>query len=186
MVNLLDNGGLELQNNLAKGYLLGSVRKEPKGFGANLRSRREAAGLQSNELAARLRVKPPVISKWELTSIMPESPTLLRLAKALNCSVDELLIGVDAEYDKLLANRDLTRQTGDQKSALPPRTGGAHDSTAATRVFELEQENGKLRTALEKVSDVASQLIQIAKVGIEGDRAAEARPGGRRRDRKTG
>lgn len=54
----------------------------------------------------KLGVAPPVLSAWENDrGGMPETPTLLRLAKALGCSVEELLAGVDAEYDLVATAR---------------------------------------------------------------------------------
>jgi hypothetical protein len=37
--------------------------------------------------------------KWEHGTSRPEAATLIKVAKALGCSVDQLLLGVDDEYD---------------------------------------------------------------------------------------
>lgn len=66
---------------------------------------RKAANLSARELAKRVGVTPPVMSKWETQKGLPEGPTLLKLAKALGVSVDELLAGVDPEYDLVREDR---------------------------------------------------------------------------------
>lgn len=61
-------------------------------FGQNLQRLRERAGF--------------IVSKLENDQQgLPEGPTLIRLAKVLKCSVDELLEGVDADYQTMLIER---------------------------------------------------------------------------------
>jgi len=74
-------------------------------FGENLRRIRKEAKLSARDLAARVGVSPPVMSKWETQKGLPEGPTLLKLAKALGVSIDELLAGVDPEYDLVREDR---------------------------------------------------------------------------------
>jgi transcriptional regulator with XRE-family HTH domain len=76
-----------------------------KTFGENLRRLRKAAGLSARELARRVGVTPPVMSKWETQKGLPEGPTLLKLAKALGVAIDELLAGVDPDYDLVREER---------------------------------------------------------------------------------
>lgn len=185
MGNILTGNGLEVSKYFGPRYLLGSVRKDHRGFGANLVARRAAAEMQSNELAKAVHVKPPTMSKWESARRPPATRTLLKLATALNCSIDDLLLGVDPAYDRVIATRDLIRQSTDQPSGFPTRTGD-HDEPAAARVFELERENEALKIALDKVQDVASDLLQIAKVGAASRRAAAQRSRRGGGDRKTG
>lgn len=83
-------------------------------FGENVRRLREAASLKGIELAARVGVTPPVISAWEKNrSGLPETPTLLKLAKALAVSVDDLLAGIDPEYDTVREERAARTPVGD-------------------------------------------------------------------------
>lgn len=73
-------------------------------FGENLKRLREGAELSGVELAARLDVGASQVSKWETGRTgLPEGPTLLKLAKVLRCLIDDLLDGIDAEYDRLRA-----------------------------------------------------------------------------------
>ena len=72
-------------------------------FGSNIRRLRSAAGVRTQrELADRLGVPQPQVSDWENDRYtVLETGTLLRLAKALQCSVDHLLTGVDPDYDRV-------------------------------------------------------------------------------------
>lgn len=56
-----------------------------------LKKAREASGLSQSELAARVRVQPPVISHFETGKRSPSLISLRRIADALDVSVDYLL-----------------------------------------------------------------------------------------------
>ena len=62
-------------------------------LGRNIKRLRTVAGLQTQKAFAELlRVPQPQVSDWENDrSPVPEVPNLIKLAKALDCSVDELL-----------------------------------------------------------------------------------------------
>lgn len=86
---------LRAKNNCGAGYPVGLLPT----FGENLTRLRKRAGLKNKELAGKVSVKPPTVSAWERDrGGLPETPTLFKLAKALDCSIEELLAGVDAEY----------------------------------------------------------------------------------------
>jgi transcriptional regulator with XRE-family HTH domain len=68
--------------------------------GANIRRLRERAGLTQVALADRLDVTQPSVWKWEHDrSGLPEAATLFKLAKALDCTVEDILAGIDREYE---------------------------------------------------------------------------------------
>ena len=71
--------------------------------GRNNKRLRSAAGIQTQkELAHLLRVPQPQVSDWENDRYaVVETPTLLKIAKGLRCSVDQLLAGVDPDYDRV-------------------------------------------------------------------------------------
>lgn len=82
---------------------------------------------------------------------------------------------------------DLIRQIEESDSTLP--SGGFVDVTAAARIFELEQTNARLRATLEKVTDVASDLLQIAaehSTSTEAGVSNRPKPGARRGAGKAG
>jgi len=57
--------------------------------------------MRAGQLAKKIGVAPSVVSAWENDKRgLPETPTLFKLAKALNCSIGDLLRGVDEEYDR--------------------------------------------------------------------------------------
>lgn len=70
-------------------------------FGDNLKRLRLKANLNQSELSRAADYDNTAISKYEsgLIAGLPEGPSLIRLAKALRCSVEELLAGVDPDYD---------------------------------------------------------------------------------------
>lgn len=80
--------------------------------GENIRRLRDrkAADESQGEFAARVGVTQSQLSDWEHSRYLPDTASLLKLAKALDCTIDEILDGVDAEYDAIRAKRDLIRQ----------------------------------------------------------------------------
>ena len=55
-----------------------------------IRKFREAAGLTMTELAGKLGVSVPTVSRWESGEDSPAAPRLPLLADALGCSIDQL------------------------------------------------------------------------------------------------
>ncbi|MDE2904691.1 MAG: LexA family transcriptional regulator [Acidobacteriota bacterium] len=85
------------------------VQSRVLSLGRNIKRLRTVAGLQTQKaFAERLGVPQPQVSDWENDrSPVPEVPNLLKLAKALGCSVDELLAGVDPDYDRIRDGFDI-------------------------------------------------------------------------------
>ncbi len=72
--------------------------------GQNLRRMREAAGRDQKVIAAEMGVPQSQLSNWENDRYQTlDTRTLLRLAKAYNATVEDLLAGVDDEYEQLKA-----------------------------------------------------------------------------------
>lgn len=128
----------------------------PAAFGRNVR-RYRGKDTSATELASRLGVGKSLISGWEHgTKGLPQAPTLLRLAKALGVTVDDLLVGVDEDYDRLRS--DLVRQGGTD-TVSPSTEGGANGPTQAqARVLET-----RLSDVLSEVREAAIRLAAIAK-----------------------
>ena len=85
-------------------------------LGQNIRRLRWEAGIQTQKaLAELLGVPQPQVSDWENDrySVL-ETLTLVKIAKGLRCSVDQLLVGVDPDYDRV-------RETGGVVSVEPAR-----------------------------------------------------------------
>ena len=73
-------------------------------LGQNLKRLRWNAGFQTQKaLADLLGVPQPRVSDWENDRYaVLETKTLVRIAKGLRCSIDQLLAGVDPDYDRIL------------------------------------------------------------------------------------
>ena len=62
-------------------------------IGKFISERRKALGLTQLQLAEKLYISDKAVSKWETGKSMPDVSIMLELSKALNISVQELLIG---------------------------------------------------------------------------------------------
>lgn len=72
--------------------------------GENIKRIREEKRLTQVAVAEVIGVKPTQISNWENDRYgIPDTSSLLKLAKALGCTVDDLLAGIDPEYDDTVA-----------------------------------------------------------------------------------
>lgn len=108
---------------------------------------------------------------------------LLRIAKAINCTVDELLEGIDADYDAV--RRDLIRQYGIAGSTLSHERGSdvpASGKSDSDRVEQLEQALADTR----EIAHRALKLLEQSGVPKEDRSSAESQTRLRRRNRKTG
>jgi transcriptional regulator with XRE-family HTH domain len=82
-------------------------------FGLNLRALRERAGLTQEALARRMQQKKPApISIWETGDSIPSPKTIEKLAKALDCTTMDLLIGVITPYDALRGSTEVLGEIG--------------------------------------------------------------------------
>lgn len=61
----------------------------------NIRALREAADMTQEELAKKMGVKPPAVSKWERGLSLPPIDKVVRLARIFDCTIEQLL-GIDA------------------------------------------------------------------------------------------
>ena len=93
-------------------------------LGQNIKRLRIAAGLATQRaLADRLHVPQPQVSDWENDRYGAlETQTLIKLAKVLRCSIDQLLDGVDPDYDQV-------REARETISVEPGRIDYATDTT---------------------------------------------------------
>ena len=57
----------------------------------NIKKLREAAGMTQAELAARMRLTTPSITKWELGRANPTYDNLIQLAEIFGVSLDEVV-----------------------------------------------------------------------------------------------
>lgn len=151
-------------------------------FGQNVKRLRLANNppLKAYELADMIDTDPSVVSRWEKgKGGLPESPTLLRLAKKLKVTIDALLDGVDDEYTAIVHKVTPSKVAGFSDTR---RQRGHGVSTDVEFVAERE----RYTVMLQAIGDVAAQLYAILadadapQPGGKG-RTAAKRAGQRRR-----
>src|SRR5262249_55552379 len=95
-----------------------SVWEESRmGFGVQLRSAREAAGLSQRELADKSGIALDSIQNWEQGRTNPRLPALSVLAAALGVSLDTLIVG-DGSKDKGKRSRGRPRKVAEAAPAV--------------------------------------------------------------------
>lgn len=115
-----------------------------------LKAARKRLGLNQETLAEQLGVEQSAVSRWETNRSVPETPTLLRLAVLIRMPVEDLVVGVDAGYDKW--RRDLLRHPGGHTSSTP---GGNPDAA------ELDRLRIKYRQLREQVKQLGATAYSI-------------------------
>lgn len=89
----------------------------------NIRKYREAAQLSKTELAKKMGVSVPTVSRWEKGEDFPAAARLPALASALDCAIDEL-------YD---------RENGTAREKAPMQTGAQGRKGGTPMKIELSQ-----------------------------------------------
>ena len=69
-------------------------------IGKRIRDAREQAGLTSEQLADKLEISQSNISRWENAKYKITLPTLVKIANALDVSLDELIVGAARKIEK--------------------------------------------------------------------------------------
>lgn len=104
----------------------------------NLRDIRRRLELTQQELADLAGVNQNNISKWEKGRIEPTVTSLLRVARATGCTLDDFVRGIDTAYDDVVA----ALRAGDAPRALVTVSRPAVPSTpAAYRILEAYEES---------------------------------------------
>lgn len=107
---------------------------------ANLVRLREAAGISQSELGRRVGVPATRIWDWEHGRYkLPDMKTLMRLATALTVSIDDLISGVNSDYDAVIETR----------TGVAPVIAGipSRHVRRAVRLLEQMSEAGQLLAA---------------------------------------
>lgn len=126
-----------------------SMSRTANPVAARLLKLRESAGFTQTDLGRKARVKQGDISKYETTSRLPTVPVLLRLAVALDVTVDALVRGLDPMYD---ARHPLTAEVPISPEAMarawsidPGLLEGLRDAKTAQAVSDFLQLDEELR-----------------------------------------
>jgi len=178
---------LQLQKTSHVGYGCGALEDNRPTFGANLSRLMKRSGVRATDVAADLGVVKSAVSGWRHDKVeLPNTLTLLRLAKSVRCTVDELLAGLDQDYETV--KRDLIRQSGDQGSGLPQHLGAQSNDTTAAGLDEpaLTALIGRFTKDAREVLRLSDSLNKVA-IRLEETRTAAKEATDRsRRHRKTG
>lgn len=121
-------------------------------------------------------MRQPSLWKIENSKAIPNGATLLKLAKALETSIDHLVAGVDADYNPW----GLTYPVSEESTNVgTSKKGGASDvpASAQARIRELEQELDALKTA------IATSALNLSDL-VGSERLRTARKPSARRGRK--
>lgn len=156
----------------------------PPTLGRNLKYLRGKADTTQAELATAIEASQSDVSKWELDKATPPVPTLIRIAKILGCSVEDLLRGVDPAYDEIvIRQRDLSGHSGKGESVLYRGGPGAPTSS---RVQQLEQELRERDRLISQAEAAARKTLLVFQATKEnrGPGAQQSQRRGARR--KTG
>lgn len=94
------------------------------GFGDQLRTARERAGLSQQELAEKAGISVDSIQNWEQGRTRPRLPALGKLAQALGVSLDVLVIGGETKQPPRPRGRPKKDSTADagQGEETPKKT----------------------------------------------------------------
>jgi transcriptional regulator with XRE-family HTH domain len=135
---------------IANGYPQRTVK--PRTIGANLSKIRGKT--HQKDIAARMGIEQARLSNWERDRFKDlKVKTLLELAIGYQCTVEDILDGVDPAYD-------LVRHSRVRSSA--PHHGGAVDKSSARSLEEelaiVKGDRDVYKAALGEVSDVAGHL----------------------------
>lgn len=74
-------------------------------IGENLKRIRNERGLQQGEVADKVGVPQSQLSRWETDFAVPDTASILRIAPALEATVEEIFAGVDESYDAVVRRR---------------------------------------------------------------------------------
>lgn len=126
-------------------------------IGANIIRLREAAGLKTQAaLAKALDVPQPQVSDWENDRYpLLDTKNLIKLATLFNCSIDELLAGVDAQYD-----RAIRRKMADLRDTLE-RMAEPFDPSDESADFDRLYDAQTVQRAIDEIlrdRDLASRV----------------------------
>lgn len=143
--------------------------------------------LKQGDLAEIMGVAQSAVSKWENGETTPSASQLPKIATTLRCSVEDLVVGVDATYDRLRSKcRDLPGHTGDQTSDLTEGRSDATTPAASARLQQLEQRIREKDDLIARLEEAARGLVRLFATAPKSRRAAPGESGRGRTGRKVG
>lgn len=183
------NNKIQQEATVAKDSVLAfaEVRHRPifyKELGEFFKGLRRARGWQQKQAS-------DIARRRGLTPLTRQ--VLLRLEKGQTKNPEPNVLHALADlyeitYDDLVS-RFVTHRYGRGAAALSDGVGsapGGADVTPSARVLELEQERDRLFVAIEKITDVAGELVKVAAAAREGRTVMSKPARGGRSHRKAG
>jgi transcriptional regulator with XRE-family HTH domain len=126
----------------------------------NIRAAREARGWTQSELAKRAGVVQARISDWERSRYrQPDISSLLKLANALEVTLDDLVAGIDTDYEARRKSIDAGRST--RRITSPPPGEEPRDASSIDPGV-LEKERQAHAETLAAIKRAAADLLRIA------------------------
>lgn len=148
-------------------------------MGENIARLRDARGLSQAAFGDLLRMRQPSVAKLE-QGTNPELRTLLKVAKALAASIEDLIVGVDEDYDRSVTRDAKTGTAHPSRTGQPERADAAAQALLSGRVSPTIYESAHLaetRDAIERVAaTVTADLTAIAERLPRGQATVARRP----------
>lgn len=141
----------------------------PVSLGTNIRKFRRAVDLDQTGLGRAIGVGQGAVSRWETGESLPDADSLPIIARLLRVSLDELLQGVDSQYD---AARDLPRHASTRASAAPKE--GAANVPAEARIRQLEGDLAVYKAIVKRSRRLAEELLTVTGRRDEGSAVTRA------------
>lgn len=154
-------------------------------LGGNIRAARERAGVSRRELSQALQVKEGTTVVADLESDRYKGLRVHRLiavATRLGVTVDDLIAGVDANYDAM--RRDLLGQASTGLLASDDRSPSAQDSPDASARL-LPSRFDTIRAELTAIGKSITRLVDDLEDRPGSRRTQQPRPGARRVPKST-
>jgi len=153
--------------------------------GQNLADILESSGVSQVALADRLGQRQPSVWKVLNQKGLPKLGTLLKIAKAVPCRVEDLIVGVDEGYEQAIG-RDLLRHAGTGQQTSHNQGESDVPASARKRIAELERRLAEADDLLDQVQALAGSLARVLAAREKERPATRAQSQTRRPNRKTG
>jgi transcriptional regulator with XRE-family HTH domain len=145
---------------IVTGYTSGVSR--PVTIGQNAARIRKAKKIRQGELAARLGWAQGAVSRFEHSEGWPETSTLLKVAAALECPIEDLVAGVLSTYDQSrVRERNRVTKPNEGKSLGRSSTTGVEQGFSGEPVLS-GRPNAHAATLSSTAGDIAGRLSTIA------------------------
>ena len=132
-------------------------------LGKNVRRLRRLRDMRQEDLATALGIEQGTVSKWETGKNQPDATILPRLALMLESSIDDLLRGVDPQYDarRDLPGHDVSRVSSPARSGL--QQGGRQYVRERTASSRLQPVDPVLIKTIESAASSIATALAVAK-----------------------